>query len=327
MKQLIVLGLVSFLSNGIGSTEARASGHLNCDAYASTAVIQQQFNLNAHCGITGGGWSTDYNGHRNWCMLDTTTMADLTRETDGRAAALQTCQGSRDQVCQAYAQGAVNRAERNVSSGCNIQDSAFDNNYQGHFDWCKSVPTAVSTGEAQRREEQLGQCLTQKLQGICAFYTASIAPLFQRQNEACAGRSDFVMSAPSPQDMNECLANADLDAVWVNQRVAAMNARIAECESNTVTYDSAFLTALYRGTPVDGCTSHPHFCGDIPARDFCRWQGHADTIGRQSGPATNFSVHVDCLIEGVAGRADQQDRCFCSGNCSTIAAITCTGRN
>lgn len=111
------------------------------------------------------------------------------------------------------------------------------------------------------------------------------------------------------------------NVAWSDSRVNAMNQKIELSENNTVTY----LPEGYRGIPLDACTSDP-FCDTAAPEVFCRWKGHADQLSYKAGPSTDFTVHVDCIAEGVAGRADQSDRCFCRGTCGTITEITCTGR-
>ncbi len=39
-----------------------------CDSYAQNAVAAQAQNVSDQCGYTGGRWSANYNGHKNWCM-------------------------------------------------------------------------------------------------------------------------------------------------------------------------------------------------------------------------------------------------------------------
>jgi hypothetical protein len=61
------------------SAAAWADDNLNCDAYAAKAVEQQQENRTIGCGFAGPAWSTDGQGHRNWCWLPQVQMVDLVK--------------------------------------------------------------------------------------------------------------------------------------------------------------------------------------------------------------------------------------------------------
>lgn len=55
-------------SNRAEALDFCADRAIACDAYASLAVAQNQANIAKGCGLTGGRWSADYAGHRQWCM-------------------------------------------------------------------------------------------------------------------------------------------------------------------------------------------------------------------------------------------------------------------
>lgn len=70
---------------------ARADANLNCDAYATAAVGENQQNVALGCGFVGPAWSNDFPGHRGWCLLPATEMSDLVREDNARVVALEQC--------------------------------------------------------------------------------------------------------------------------------------------------------------------------------------------------------------------------------------------
>lgn len=56
-----------------------------CRAYAATALVQVQAQIDGQCQQSGPRWSTNYNVHYNWCMQSGTPQALQTenRERDG----------------------------------------------------------------------------------------------------------------------------------------------------------------------------------------------------------------------------------------------------
>lgn len=64
-----------------------------CGQYAIDARDQNQQNISLNCGFTGGVWSDDVNGHRNWCMRDGVDAANA--EDKKRQAMLAECKTTR----------------------------------------------------------------------------------------------------------------------------------------------------------------------------------------------------------------------------------------
>jgi hypothetical protein len=87
-----VIGIAALILLLLPTTGARASANLNCDAYAATAVAQNQQNENFKCGFTGSAWSSDFNAHRTWCLAPTTTM-----QNGGNIAAMDAAIGKASQ--------------------------------------------------------------------------------------------------------------------------------------------------------------------------------------------------------------------------------------
>lgn len=63
----------------------------NCHGYAMQAVSQYKQALQNKCGIGGLGWTTDYNMHRTWCELPTTSTGELGYWSQKRQAAVNGC--------------------------------------------------------------------------------------------------------------------------------------------------------------------------------------------------------------------------------------------
>lgn len=300
----------------------------NCDSFGQSAVSYARHNLEFGCGFSGGAWADDYDGHRKWCEQDSVSDAQISQILAERKNMLLQCMSANKpatpsiESCQNFANAAVAKARESVKLGCGYASGAYADDYNGHYNWCLQQPVADVAAANQATNAGIDQCRLEKLSGVCGFYVAAISPLYQQQNEACAGRADFQIVASNPNhDRQQCFQNAAPDAAWVNAQVSAMNARIEMCRSNTVTYSNLG----YRGALLDVCVSDlGAFCEDWVPKDFCQWKGHKSAIGDSRG-ATDFTVHLECLKTGNVAAAAEQKECFCSGNCGGISEITCTG--
>lgn len=317
-----------FLAFSIGATGAQAAS--NCDGFGQAAANYARYNIENNCGFVGGAWADDKEGHANWCRQPTVTDAQIAQILQDRQAMLNQCLASKPKVmndpqaCANYANSAILKARESRRLGCGYEgNSAYDDNYDGHYRWCLEQPVDNVVAQNQATNIGIDQCREAKLSGVCAFYATAMAPLYQQHNEACAGREDFVLTVSNPvADRQQCLENTAPDAAWVNAQVGQMQARIATCQANTITYSNPGD----RGVPLDACTNDlGAFCGEWVAEDFCEWKGHSDVVAFTPG-STDFTVHVDCMMTGNVAAADQSQECYCSGNCGSITAITCTGR-
>ncbi len=145
------------IANATLPQAARAESHLNCDAYASSAIAQQTSNKELGCGFDGGGWSFDYLGHRNWCLISTTTMANLTAEDGRRAQALAACR-TRAQACDSYASVALIQNKFNQAASCGLSGGRWSSDQAGHRAWCMAVTPNQSLAETDARSQALGLC-------------------------------------------------------------------------------------------------------------------------------------------------------------------------
>lgn len=139
------------------ATSAHADDNLNCDAYATAAVAQQERNVALGCGYGGGAWSTDYYGHRNWCLQGNVRMADLTEEDGGRAGALEICL-AKTQACDAYAAVALQQSRLNDEAACGQTGGRWSPDVAGHRAWCMVAPPDASRTEMELRSTILQAC-------------------------------------------------------------------------------------------------------------------------------------------------------------------------
>ncbi len=67
-----------------------------CEAYAELAINQHKVNLDKNCGFGGPQWSVDFDGHYQWCLVQ--TESTRASEVDQRELRLREC----DQRPQKY---------------------------------------------------------------------------------------------------------------------------------------------------------------------------------------------------------------------------------
>ncbi len=181
------LAFSAFLPGG----GARADATLNCDAYAGAAVAQNQVNVAAGCSLTGGRWSDDFDGHRNWCLQPNVRMENVTAEDGARRAALAQCAARPamdQQACQTYADDAVMAADAATRQSCGFQGGRWLTDFGAHFKWCLGVPQSARDQEAQARATTLQGCIDARAAAVeratknaCAQY-ASVAVDQQKDN-------------------------------------------------------------------------------------------------------------------------------------------------
>lgn len=220
------------------TTSLPVSAATNCDSFGQTSVSYARQNLEYGCGFSGGAWADDYAGHKQWCEQGSVNDAQISQILTHRQNMLLQCLSSTKPAtptiasCQSFANSAVAKAQESVRIGCGYTSGAYADDYNGHYNWCLQQPIADVVAANQATNAGIDQCRLDKLSGVCGFYVAAISPLYQKQNEACAGRADFQIVASNPNfDRQQCLQNAAPDAVWVNAQVSAMNARIEMCNS------------------------------------------------------------------------------------------------
>jgi hypothetical protein len=211
------------------ASPALADANLNCDAYAGMAVADNEQNKNFACGFSGPAWSSDFNGHRAWCLQDATKMANLTAEDKARKAALAQCAkkpAQAQQACQGYAQQAVNQAKEATAMKCGFSGGRWVADYAAHFSFCLSANEGARAGEAKARTDQLFGCLSAanaKRQDACNTYAAiAVVHALQNQKRQC-GFTGGRWAADKPGHMKWCMsAGPETAAKETAIRVAAL---------------------------------------------------------------------------------------------------------
>jgi hypothetical protein len=171
------------------------AAHSRCQQYAQSAVAQNQQNLSRGCGFSGLRWSSDYNGHYQWCLSMPQLIADL--ENGARENELMnSCRGAQppqaspptppppqpppsawpppqpppqppqppagdQERCQQYARSAVAQNQQNLSRRCGFSGSRWSADHNFHYRWCLGVPRSSTDSEYNARENDLrNRCMT-----------------------------------------------------------------------------------------------------------------------------------------------------------------------
>ncbi len=128
-----------------------------CQSYAQLAVGEAAAAAENSCGFSGGGWSSDYAAHFNWCL--TASEAARKQENVARANQIAGClsakkvaadQAKRD-ACAQYAALAVGQEKENESRQCNFTGGRWSGDFFAHFNWCMGVGPDSTKGESMIR--------------------------------------------------------------------------------------------------------------------------------------------------------------------------------
>ncbi len=164
---------------------ALADNRLNCSAYATKAVGQQQQNQMLGCGLKGIGWSAKFEEHLHWCQLPNVKMAHLTEADRIRANAIKKCHrdkkklniGSakkeaekrkkeaekRDVICGVYATMARRQYKEAIAKKCGFKGKRWSGKVNDHRAWCLNVTTKTADAETARRAASLKKCSATRL--------------------------------------------------------------------------------------------------------------------------------------------------------------------
>jgi len=153
---VLCLGVVL---NGLCAWSAVAGHPANeCKEYAQNAVNQFHALHGAGCtGMPGDAlWSDNYSGHYNWCS---STNGDLGHEFKRRRLTIEQCQRHADSECRKYAENAVNQTREAVRKSCpNTAPPRWGENFQTHYDWCRTDKNADLGQEFEKRRKALEHC-------------------------------------------------------------------------------------------------------------------------------------------------------------------------
>ena len=150
--------LIANTASATGTIQGPAFKKLLCKKYASKAVEQNNIALQKQCGYTGPRWSSNYNGHYNWCMhgnnLKFTKQGTIDRDNDLKkckrpivgvianpaATAPSIIPGAlianKKQLCSDYANTAIKQNKRAIKNRCGFNGPRWSSNFNGHYKWC-----------------------------------------------------------------------------------------------------------------------------------------------------------------------------------------------
>lgn len=211
--------------------QALSSNHLNCSAYAAAAMAQNDQNKMQQCGYTGKRWSSNFQGHLNWC--NSVQMADLTSEDAARKKMLQVCANKtaeRQKTCQNYAASAVNQQQANKAQKCGFSGGAWSENHAGHFNWCLTTNEQNSATAERDRNSMLKGCFAAQATAkenawinACRAYAKTAV---SQNKENVRRKCNFTGGSWSSNEdahFNWCLgANSSQTAKSINFRITAL---------------------------------------------------------------------------------------------------------
>ena len=132
--------------------EPPAMAAANCEQYARDAVAANAQNISLGCRFGESRWSSNYNGHFQWCVGARQSSVDS--EAGARAADLGRCR-----ECTQYARMAVAANQTNLAKACRFVGPQWSSDYGGHYNWCWNLKTRGALGsETGNRDNQLRQC-------------------------------------------------------------------------------------------------------------------------------------------------------------------------
>jgi hypothetical protein len=156
-----------------------------------TALQQTAEARGAGCLVSGPAWDATYQDHYGWCR--SVPQSDRDRENEMRAQTIAQCTGTASDPCDIYARTALQQADQARASGCAVGGSAWDADYQGHYNWCRASSQWARDRETQGRAEALGRCSGGGGGGACA------------DPRVLATMDEWLRSATPPQQPGESL--------------------------------------------------------------------------------------------------------------------------
>ena len=138
-----------------------------CQQYATTAVAQQQRNIENNCALQGALWAGDYTSYFDGCRaLPAAEEEQLIQASNARQSALENCQ-QQQQVqqhqCQEYAALAVDHEQQNLANECGFEGERWQSDTHHHINWCldNAAEQNLLAAEHIARKNALAQCLAQ----------------------------------------------------------------------------------------------------------------------------------------------------------------------
>lgn len=258
------------------STLGHAAPPEVCRAYADQATSHQNANRARDCGFVGDRWSTNWNGHFQWCLGASTAQLDA--ENGGRSNDLSRCD-----MCNGYANEAVDQQQRNEINRCGYGGDPWSRDRHGHLRWCLSAGQSAIDGQVNLRRGELAKC-----EG-CRTYADRAVNAFNA-TRACGYAGDR-WSPDREGHFRWCTGVASSHS---QSEEAAREAETAKCQS-CQNYAAAAVAAQERNE-AQQCG----FRGDAWSRDHnghLRWcagaqQRHIDS--EAAGRATLLTLCSEC---------------------------------
>ena len=174
---------------GIGGTAAGGGGqpvtppapqpptpdqHPVCTSYAKRSVAQYHQAQALGCGFQPPVWSSDHQGHFDWC-IDGDNAQTVQNHIAARDRALSDCRqaaapppppapsgNTKDAMCHSYADAAVSIATQARARNCpGIGGPRWLQDHQAHFGWCMNFASSAALhAEAAARAATYNACIS-----------------------------------------------------------------------------------------------------------------------------------------------------------------------
>jgi len=309
---------------------ALADNNLNCNAYAQSAIDQQNQNLKQKCGFKGGRWSLDFAGHLNWCKKSNIKMHNLTNEQKARIKALGQCTSTKQQAkdqqkeqkleaarCGLYALAAP-KIVADHGKACN-KNNGKPSKFQLK-QYCKKIGSKAAMAENKQLLRDAKSCKFKS--SYCKKYAASMVKYAKKNIKHKCGYQSSHYDNNSKGHNQWCLS-----APTKLSKKALKDARkgIKACTTDRIkVFDKPGgkwtpTTGYTRWLLIDVCaTKKGKYCGKANADLYCRSKGYAKSI-RHKTKSVNFG-------SGKASTWWHASKQACHGKCGGFTKIVCKGK-
>ena len=149
-----------------GCKAKKASLEAGCKSFAEQTVQKARLNVQLGCGLKGGDFADDYNGHFQWCMSHGQSAAS--HQNSKTNMMIDACKASKAEVkknaenhaamCRNFAQSAVLKAREARKLNCGYNTGDYADDYAGHYTWCLSASAQQAIAQNQKTNNGIDSC-------------------------------------------------------------------------------------------------------------------------------------------------------------------------
>lgn len=158
-----VLAELNFRRDQIQGCKAKhASLEAGCKSFAEQTVAKARINVQLGCGLGGGDYADDYNGHYQWCLNNGQIKAS--HQNKRTNIAIDACKADKQAsdnhvlMCRNFAESAELKAIEAKKLNCGYTTGDYAIDYVGHYKWCLSATAAQATAQNQKTNAGIDAC-------------------------------------------------------------------------------------------------------------------------------------------------------------------------